>query len=123
MALLRPCNEKFYWPCSKGSLRAIFNMLKFCRLHVLCIKTGPVSKRTKSRRVLQISTHIHSRSMIFTFSSYKKILVLCGKSLSEFSSNMYVLRLHESEKTIFTKSSVCPPSMDTIALDRTIGLE
>ena len=35
--------------------------------------------------------------IIFTFSSYEKVLVLYEKSLSEFSSNFYVLRFFESE--------------------------
>ena len=30
-----------------------------------------------------------------TFSSYEKVLVLCEKSHSEFSSNLYVLRPRE----------------------------
>ena len=54
---------------------------------------------------------------IFTFSSYEKVLVLCGKSLMEFSSNIYVLRLPESGKMLFTKVSVCPASVDTITFD------
>ena len=33
-------------------------------------------------------------------------MVLCEKSLSEFSSNLYVLRPPESGKTVFTKMSV-----------------
>ena len=37
----------------------------------------------------------------------QKVLVLCEKSLLEFSSNPYVLRPPESEKTVFTKVSVC----------------
>ena len=44
---------------------------------------------------------------IFKFSSYEKVLVLCAKPLSEFSSNLYVLRPLESGKTFFTKVSVC----------------
>ena len=36
----------------------------------------------------------------------EKALVLCEKWLSKFSSNLYVLRPHESEKRVFTK--VCP---------------
>ena len=43
----------------------------------------------------------------FTFSLYEKVLVLREKSLSEFSSNLYVLRPPESEKTVFRKVSVC----------------
>ena len=37
----------------------------------------------------------------------EKVLVLCEKWLSKFSSNLYVLRPPESEKTVFTKVSVC----------------
>ena len=44
---------------------------------------------------------------LFTFSSYEKVLVLCEKWLSKFSSNLYVLRPSESEKRVFTKVSVC----------------
>ena len=35
------------------------------------------------------------------------VLVLCKKWLSKFSSNLCVLRPPESEKTVFTKVSVC----------------
>ena len=45
------------------------------------------------------------------------------KSLSELSSNLYFLRGFESEKTVLTKSSVCPVFMDTINLERIIGLD
>ena len=38
----------------------------------------------------------------FTFLSYEKILVLCEKLLTKFSSNFYVLRPPETEKTVFT---------------------
>ena len=37
----------------------------------------------------------------------EKVFVLCEKLLLEFSSNLYVLRLPESEKVVFTKVSVC----------------
>ena len=37
----------------------------------------------------------------------EKVLVLCEKLLSKFSSNLYVLRPPESEETVFTKVSVC----------------
>ena len=37
----------------------------------------------------------------------EKVLVLCEKWLSKFSSNLYVLRHPESEKVVFTKVSVC----------------
>ena len=37
----------------------------------------------------------------------EKVLVLCEKRLSKFSSNLYVLRPPESEKMGFTKVSVC----------------
>ena len=37
----------------------------------------------------------------------EKVLVLCEKWLSKFSSHLYVLRLPGSEKTVFTKVSVC----------------
>ena len=37
----------------------------------------------------------------------EKVLVLCEKWLSKFSSNLYVLRPPESEKMVFTKVSVC----------------
>ena len=37
----------------------------------------------------------------------EKVLVLCEKWLSKFSSNLYILRPPESEKTVFTKVSVC----------------
>ena len=37
----------------------------------------------------------------------EKVLVLCEKWLSKFSSNLYVLRPPESEKIVFTKVSVC----------------
>ena len=37
----------------------------------------------------------------------EKVLVLCEKWLSNFSSNLYVLRPPESEKRVFTKVSVC----------------
>ena len=37
----------------------------------------------------------------------EKVLVLCERWLSKFSSNLYVLRPPESEKTVFTKVSVC----------------
>ena len=37
----------------------------------------------------------------------EKVLVLCEKWLSKFSSNIYVLRTPESEKMVFTKVSVC----------------
>ena len=37
----------------------------------------------------------------------EKVLVLGEKLLSKFSSNLYVLRPPESEKTVFTKVSVC----------------
>ena len=37
----------------------------------------------------------------------EKVLVLCDKWLSKFSSNLYVLRPPESEKVVFTKMSVC----------------
>ena len=40
----------------------------------------------------------HKYILIFTFSLYETVLVLCEKSLSEFSSNLYVLRPPESEK-------------------------
>ena len=46
-------------------------------------------------------------SKYFTFSSYEKVLVLCEKWLTKFSSNLYVLRPPESEKTVLTKVSVC----------------
>ena len=52
----------------------------------------------------------------FSFWSYEKTLVLCEKSLSEFSSNLYVLRPHESEKAVFTKISIY------LNLDRIIRL-
>ena len=39
----------------------------------------------------------------------EKVLVLCEKLLSKFSSNLYVLRPPESEKMVFTKVSVCLP--------------
>ena len=45
--------------------------------------------------------------LFFTFSSWKRRYVSCEKWLSKFSSNLYVLRLPESEKTVFTKVSVC----------------
>ena len=38
----------------------------------------------------------------------EKVLVLCEKWLSKFSSNLYVSRPPESEKMVFTKVSVCP---------------
>ena len=38
----------------------------------------------------------------------EKVLVLCQKWPSKFSSNLYVLRPPESEKMVFTKVSVCP---------------
>ena len=56
--------------------------------------------------------------LIFSHSSYEKLLILC-----EFSSNLYVLRPSESEKTVFTKVSICPASVDTINLDGIIGLD
>ena len=67
-------------------------------------------------------------NIIFTFLSYEKVLVLCQKSLSEFLPNIYVLRSLESEKTVFTKVSVCMSvvrlaSVDTITLDWIIGLD
>ena len=37
----------------------------------------------------------------------EKVLVLCERWLSKFSSNLYVLRPPESEKMVFTKVSVC----------------
>ena len=37
----------------------------------------------------------------------EKVLVLCEKLLSKFSSNLYVLRPPESEKRVYTKVSVC----------------
>ena len=37
----------------------------------------------------------------------EKVLVLCEKWLSKFSSNLYVLRPPESENMVFTKVSVC----------------
>ena len=37
----------------------------------------------------------------------EKVLVLCEKWLSKFSSNLYVLRPPEPEKMVFTKVSVC----------------
>ena len=37
----------------------------------------------------------------------EKVLVLCEKWISKFSWNLYVLRPPESEKTVFTKVSVC----------------
>ena len=43
---------------------------------------------------------IFMRSLIFTFSSYEKVLVFCEKSLSEFTSNLYVLRPPESGKAV-----------------------
>ena len=52
------------------------------------------------------SVTVQNFSDFFTFSSYEKVLVLCEKLLSEFSSNLHVLRPTESEKTVFTKS-VC----------------
>ena len=45
--------------------------------------------------------------LIFTFSSYEEVLVSCEKSLSECLSNLNALRPLESEKTVFTKVSVC----------------
>ena len=49
---------------------------------------------------------IQIKVCIFTFSSYEKVLVFCEKSLSEFSSNLYVLRCPESEKKWFLQVSV-----------------
>ena len=49
----------------------------------------------------------YSCKNILHFSSYEKVLVLCEKWLSKFSSYLYVLRPPESEKTVFTKVSVC----------------
>ena len=43
----------------------------------------------------------------FTFSSYEKVLILHEILLSAFSSNYYVLRPPESEKTVVTKVSAC----------------
>ena len=43
--------------------------------------------------------------------------------LFEFSSHLFVLRPPESDKTVITKMTVCPVSMDTISLDKIIGLE
>ena len=53
-----------------------------------------------------IDTDIHENYeflSFFTFSSHEEVLVLCGKFLSEFSLNLYVLRPPESEKTISRK--------------------
>ena len=50
-------------------------------------------------------------------------LVLCEKSLSELSSNLYVLRPSELEKSVFTTVSVSPVSVHTITVDRIIGLD
>ena len=65
-------------------------------------------------RILSPSVLCSSCICIYRVSFYifimdKKVLVLCEKSLSEFSSYLYVLRPPESEKTVFTKVclSVC----------------
>ena len=50
---------------------------------------------------------ISNFNIFFIFSSYEKVLVLREKSHSEFSSNLYILRSPESEKTVFTKVSIC----------------
>ena len=42
----------------------------------------------------------------YIFIMDEKILVLCEKWLSKFSSNLYVLRPPESEKMVFTKNDV-----------------
>ena len=38
----------------------------------------------------------------------EKVLVLCEKWISKFSSNLYVLRPPESEEMVFTNVPVCP---------------
>ena len=62
--------------------------------------------KLKSPIVYAIHT-CKSKNYFLTFSPYEKVLVLCEKSLLEFSSNLYVLRSPESEKTVFIKVSVC----------------
>ena len=52
----------------------------------------------------------------------EKVLVLCGKWLSKFSLNLYILRPPESEKMVFTKVSVCLSVVCGITLDRIIRL-
>ena len=47
------------------------------------------------------------RSFLHSHIMDEKVLVLCEKWLSKFSSNLYVLRPPESETRVFTKVSVC----------------
>ena len=73
----------------------------------------------KRKVLLKVIESIHFiGNFFFTFSSYEKILVLCEKSLSEFSSNLNVLDPLSQKKAVFIKVSVFPMFVETIVLDR-----
>ena len=105
--------KKHFWKSKIWFLNQnMWNMEETSEYEVICLK------------IFLLHENQYRLLLIFTSSSYEKVLVSCEKSISKFSWNLYVLRPPESEKQFLRKClSVCPVSVDTITLDRIIGLE
>ena len=80
------------WSCPRGS----YFVRKGCWDAGIDLLIFSLSHNCYKKKILSILFFI----ILFTFSSYEKVFVLCEKSLSELSPYLHVLRPPESEKTI-----------------------